>query len=370
MKTYIFASYTDFASGRLTGAHRRFLEYMHYAAQHNHVVFVGTAGSEKVLQSKNITLYEIDSFLPSQKLPQHIAGGYAIYRTLKKHIRTLSYDYAVSFNPVITIAYDCAGLQHIVSLFREDLIGYQRALQSSGKKLLYFQMQERWAAKVSEKIIVQCENDRKNLIARNEKYCKNFARKVYIQINNANASWMKSEFQEHPVCNDIPKILFIGNFSDRRKGHFLLLPAAMRLLNEGYKFELLCVGGGRELEQCAKDCEAFPAIRFPGQVTDMGEYLRQADMMFVPSLIDSCPNTVLEGLNAGIAVYGAATGGIPDLLLEKEYMFDTEEESIYAFLKEILETGRYKEDSVKQRKRKESLCFNWGEKISEIIEMK
>lgn len=366
-KKYLFASYTDFGSGRLTGAHRRFLELLTCVAQSADVEFVGRPAPQ-LDGAAQVTLHPIDPNA-GRRLPKHLAGGFAIYKALRKNKSVLNCDYAVSFSPVTTICYRMAGVKHIVSLFREDLIGYQKALQASSKKIAYFQFQERLAVKASEKIIVQCENDRNNLIARNERYCKNLADKVFIQINNANASWMNTDSATRPDNGLTPKILFIGNFSDRRKGHFFLLPAAMRLLDEGFRFELICVGGGRELELWQKKCENYPAIQFPGQVNNMKEYLVRSDMMLVPSLIDSCPNTVLEGLNAGIAVYGANTGGIPDLLRHDEYLFEPNEQSVYAFMKDVLVNNRYQFDAVRQQARKESLCFDWGDKIKKLIEL-
>lgn len=365
-KKYIFASYTDFGSGKLTGAHRRFLELLTSVAKNADVVFVGRPAPQ-IEALDNVTVYSIDPEA-GKKLPKHLAGGYAIYKSLKQNKKALSCDHAVSFSPVTSICYRMAGVKHIVSLFREDLIGYQRAVLASSKKIAYFQLQERLAVKASERVIVQCVNDRNNLIARNEKSCPGLADKVFIQINNANASWMNTDSVARPDNGDTPKILFIGNFSDRRKGHFFLLPAVMRLLDEGYKLELLCAGGGRELEQWQNKCANYPAIRFLGQVSNMKEYLAQSDMMVVPSLIDSCPNTVLEGLNAGLAVYGAETGGIPDLLEEPGDMFAPDEQSLYAFLKDVLTSGRYKADAVRQQARKEALSFDWGKKMQERIE--
>lgn len=365
-KKYLFASATDFVNGKLTGAHRRFLELISYIAQTEKVAFVGRTNPQ-LENIKNITIYPIDPDIGAN-LPKHVAGGLAIFQVLKKNKDLLECDYAVSFGPPTTICYWLAGVKHIVSLFREDLIGYHKALLASKKRVAYFQLQERIAVKVSEKIIVQCKNDRRNLIERNKRYCQNLADKVFIQINNSNASWMNTDSVKKTEVGNTPKILFIGNFSDRRKGHSMLLPAVMQLQEEGFHFELLCAGDGKELNDWKNTCEKYPAIHFLGHIKNMKEYLVKSDMMIVPSLIDSCPNTVLEGLNAGIAVYGSNTGGIPDLLQDNEYLFEPNEQSIYAFLKSILESNRYLSDSARQQDIKNVLCFDWGEKIKKLIE--
>lgn len=362
---YLFASDTDFNSGKLTGAQRRFMELMQYIASTEEVVFVGRYNAQ-IAETENVTLLPINITV-SKKISKHWASALALTKALKKYHGELKYDYAISFDTIASICYRAIGIKHIISLFREDLIGYREALLASKMKIAYFRLQERIAVKVSDKIIVQCENDKKHLIERNERHCRKLSEKVFIQINNANASWMNTDCMERTA--DIKKItiLFVGNFSDRRKGHFLLLPAAMRLLDEGYEFELLCAGGGKELEHWKNLCKQYSDIHFLGQINKMTQYLQSSDMMVVPSLIDSCPNTVLEGLNAGLAVYGANTGGIPDLLQNEDFLFEANEDALYAFLKNILDSKRYKSDATLQQARKASLSFNWGEKIVKII---
>ena len=367
-KTYLFATDTKYMDGKLTGAHRRFLELVDSVSKTANVILV----SQPIPQLEgrdSITFYPLH-IKHIKFLPKHLEGAFAICKKLREIKSGITYDYVISFGATNTICCQLAGLKHIVSLFREDLVGYQQSLLASKRRIAYFSLQERLAVKASEKIIVQCENDRRSLIARNKKYCKDVDEKVFIQINNANASWMNIERVERAINIENPRILFIGNFSDRRKGHFLLLPAAARLLDEGFKFELLLAGDGAELESCKQQYAAYPEIQFLGRVSNMGEYLQQTDFEVVPSLIDSCPNTVLEGLNAGIAVYGANTGGIPDLLQNNEYLFEPDEDSLYNFLKKVLESKRYIEDAVKQQQRKAELTFDWGTKIRTIIEEK
>lgn len=366
-KQYLFVSETEFNGNRMTGAHRRFLELARAISKTSPVTLI-SYNPPDLAGMDNITHYPLTE-RKNPKLPDHIAGMLVLYNALRRYKSKLDCDYVISFGATNTICCKLAGFKHIVSLFREDLIGYQRAAyQASKKRLAYFQLQEWLAVIASEKIIVQCENDRASLIARNQKYCKNVADKVFIQINNANASWMNTGRIARQVNNGDPRILFIGNFGDPRKGHFLLLPAAARLLDEGYRFELLLAGDGAELERCKQRYANYPSIQFLGRVGNMEQYLQQSDFEVVPSLIDSCPNTVLEGLNAGIAVYGANTGGIPDLLREKEYLFEPDEESLYRFLKGVLESKRYIVDAVKQQQRKTELTFDWGRRIQQIIE--
>lgn len=365
-KRYLMVTETDLSVKCLTGAHRRFLELLMGISRDSQVVVIAPGIPEECMNS-NIILYKF-SRKYRRYFPDHINGMIDLSKKIKKMRNKIDYDFSISFGPTTTICLKKAGYKNITSLFREDLIGYQNVVSKSKLRKQYFLLQERLAVRASDKIIVQCVNDRNSLIERNRKYCGDIESKVYIQINNANASWMKTEAVASKTTEDsIIKILFIGDFSNRRKGHGILLPAVARLLDEENQMELYIAGAGVELELYKEKYRHYPQIHFLGRVTRMEDYLTICDFEVVPSLIDSCPNTVLEGLNAGIAVYGANTGGIPDMLVEKKYMFEPSVDALYLFLRNILDNKCYIMDRVEQEELKERLTFDWSTEILEKI---
>lgn len=362
---YLFATPTNYKNGKLTGAHRRFLELVQEFSKNDTVILI-SGEIPQLEKNNNIIWYKISNH-KNKFIPSHIAGMININKKLKQLKHKVTYDRAVSFGPTITICYKVSGIHSITSLFREDLIGYLKVVNTPKMKLLYYQWQEKIAVKASQKIIVQCKNDKNNLIQRNEKYCKDIKDKVFIQINNANASWMKVPNIRKEKENPIIKILFIGEFSNCRKGHGILLPVIAKLIDEGFSLELFVAGDGLEKDHYVHEYIAYPAIKFLGRVNNLQDYLAQSDFLVVPSLIDSCPNTVLEGLNAGIAVYGANTGGIPDLLQDSTYLFQPNTEELYNFLKQKIYTRQFALDEKNQEKLKKSLTFNWARQIKDII---
>lgn len=365
MKTFLFISPVDFDNANLTGAHRRYLELIDSVSQENKVIFISSSTKifEENINIRLIRLYGKEG----GGLPAHIDGMRRMIHSLMKMKKVISYDYAIAFRPSDVICYKICGYNRVNALFREDLINYLKAINTSNLKIRYFTIQERIAVKYADKIIVQCKNDRLNLILRNRKYCKNLEQKVYIQINNANASWMNNDvLQKAYIDDEITRILFIGEFSDERKGQGLLLPAVARLLDENYKIELYIAGSGKQLNNYKEKYKKYEQIHFCGRLKDISEYFSKCDFEIVPSLIDSCPNTILEGLNSGIAVYGSNTGGIPDLL-EEEYLFEPSSDAIYEFIKNLIQTKRYRSDSEKQIALKDRLTFDWGSRIVNII---
>lgn len=365
MKTFLFISPVDFDNANLTGAHRRYLELINSVSKENKVIFISS--SINIFRDhKNIRLIHLHG-KRSGLFPSHIDGMRRMINSLIKMKKVISYDYAIAFRPSDVICYKICGYRRVNALFREDLVNYLKAINTSNIKIRYFSIQERIAVKYADKIIVQCKNDRLNLILRNKKYCKSLEQKVYIQINNANASWMNNNIlQKVYIDDEITRILFIGEFSDERKGQGLLLPAVTRLLDENYEIELYVAGSGKQLDNYIEKYEKYKQIRFLGRLRDISEYFSKCDFEIVPSLIDSCPNTILEGLNSGIAVYGSNTGGIPDLL-EDEYLFEPTTDAIYKFIKHLIQTKKYRSDSKKQVALKDKLTFDWGSQIIDII---
>ncbi len=365
-KTYLFISSTHFKDNKLTGAHRRFLELVRGIAGTDHVILI----TREIPQLNDINA---ERFLIGErrrkKIPAHINGMIDLCRILYKVKKKITYDYAISFGPCNTICYKWCGYHNVISLFREDLIGYQQALEVSLLKLNYSRWMEKTAVSASKKIIVQCENDKINVIKRNIKYDKEIEKKVFVQINNANASWMKIRYNQCSKIDDGKiRILYIGEFSDKRKGHDILFPAVKRLIDAGLPVELYIAGEGKRLEENIYKYQKYPGFKFLGRVTDMTKYFLFCDFQVVPSLIDSCPNTILEGLNAGIAVYGSKTGGIPDLLIEKRYMFEANTDAIYSFLQKKILTKSFVYDSTEQVVHRERLTFDWTKKIKDIVE--
>ena len=363
---YVFATYVNYKSGKLTGAHKRYLELIEGLAREEKVI-VFSKGIPQLNVNQNIELHDIKETKIDRYIPNHVLSIFQIARTLKKD--KLTNVKAVAFGAANVLGFRLAGIKNIVTLFREDLIEYRKSINTSKIKLIYYYCLERAAVMSSSRIIVQCKADKQRLLERHKSQ-KDINSKIFIQINNANASWMKQEHVHHfDKIDEIKTILFIGHFSNPRKGHGILLPAIAKLIDEGKKIRLIVAGDGDEFTRYKDNYSKYKSIEFLGHVNNINALLEEASFMIVPSLIDSCPNTVLEGLNAGIAVYGSNSGGIPDLLLNNKYLFEPSVEGIYQFVGHVIETEQFVNDALEQQKRKESLCFDWSKKIKALIDM-
>lgn len=80
----------------------------------------------------------------------------------------------------------------------------------------------------------------------------------------------------------------------------------------------LCVAGAGpsrgELEQLVRELGLERLVRFTGYVDDISAAYSAIDTMLLPSLTESCPLSLLEGMACGCRMIASPVGGIPELL--------------------------------------------------------
>jgi glycosyltransferase involved in cell wall biosynthesis len=125
----------------------------------------------------------------------------------------------------------------------------------------------------------------------------------------------------------VRRLVFVGTLSPR-KGLRYLLEAMDILARRGLVgLELDVLGPGdkadwKRHERFLKERGLSGRVRLHGRVDDPFPYIRDADLMVVPSLFDSYPDTTLEALHVGTPVIGSRVGGIPDQLMYDSLLFE------------------------------------------------
>ena len=370
MSTFLFVSGTELDKGCKTGAHRRFVELIQGLSKNNRILLI-SGKIPQLLMNSNITHNEI-VVGKIGRLPHSFSALYHMVKGIKRY-SVEGYDYAISFSRFQTLAYILCGKKNIVTLLREDIIEYQNVIYNQGLKLtlrnFYQYILETIVVMGSKAIIVQCKADYDNLLKRHKVLAKKLEKKLSIQINNI-ASWMCRDEGDEDVskASDITTIAFVGGFNDRRKGHEILFPAVEKLLKDGVKVRLLIAGDGKFLEKEKEKYASYNEFVFLGRVQNMDDMYAQTDFAVVPSLQDSCPNTVLEALAYGVPVYGANAGGIPDLLVNREYLFEPNTDDLYEFLKKNIMMQKFTHDRIQQHDLRQQLQFDWCYEIKTLCE--
>jgi glycosyltransferase involved in cell wall biosynthesis len=149
------------------------------------------------------------------------------------------------------------------------------------------------------------------------------ARTAVIRGDISNARF-RADCANTNRSSSLVHVLFLGALN-RRKGVDYLIDAVGLLRERGYhglKFEI-CGPGDRSQELndrlSRRGLSGMATIR--GRVDEPFRKIAESDLLVVPSLLDSYPNTVLEALHVGTPVIGSRVGGIPDQLAYDELLF-------------------------------------------------
>ena len=193
-------------------------------------------------------------------------------------------------------------------------------------------------------------------------------------INNVNPSWIISNSEQEselpttvPIKSSRFRICFIGGFDDSIKGQDLFLETASELLIQRMDIEFVLIGGGFKLEEY-KQMYTHENIFFTGRLKNPIKVLKTSDLLVVPSWSDSCPNTVLEALYNEIAVIGSKAGGIPEILIDKDSLFDLNKVSLKeSILRFVEDNHALKLLRDRQLKRKKELTFDWAQLMAELV---
>lgn len=118
---------------------------------------------------------------------------------------------------------------------------------------------------------------------------------------------------------DCQVLLYVGNFK-QVKGTDLLPETLMHLCNIRHDILLLMIGGGdleEELRLGFEERGLMKKVHFTGRLPNdqVGEYMKAADLLVVPSRQEGRGIVVIEALSCGLPVVGANVGGIPETLV-------------------------------------------------------
>ncbi len=380
MAEYIFYTNDDFINNPVTGGTRRFRELVTGLLERGHRIHLFIPGHAIFPEHKNLIRYPLRRktarWLPNGLL--NFVGNYRQWR----HIQSMERKRLVLISVPYAIQAVLAGLRGYTLILWEDFPEYRQiGLESRGYPnylirplWLLWRLMERWSLKYSGRIIVQCRYDRDVLLKRHPRLAGFLRRHTLVLPNNVNPSWIRqfdstagSKFQPR-VNSEHWDIGFIGNLDDRRKGLHILLRAFVRLMAESFSGRLHVMGGGRLLPFYQNRYQEDSSIVFYGHVKAPSSMLSQMDLLVVPSLSDSFPNTVMEALYLGIPVLGARKGGIPEMLHYETLLFEPDPNHLYNRLKSLLRPGKFETLHDLCARRRQDLEFDWVGSMEKILQ--
>lgn len=127
---------------------------------------------------------------------------------------------------------------------------------------------------------------------------------------------------EHPDLSGriekqyFPTLIHVGSFSVE-KNHEGLLNIFKKLLTHYPSARLLLLGDGPlrpKIEKKAKEQNIFEKMTFLGYLNNPMDYIRTADVLLLPSLIEGLPGVILEAQYCKTPVVANEVGGIPEVI--------------------------------------------------------
>ena len=376
--SFLFFSTASIYTANPTGGIRRYRELVEYHNKKGDIV-VCSMDDSFLMKSHGINNHiQIKEGCATgwYKLLPPIYRIFVTNRGVISKLNHNGFDKVVVFDIPPTLGLISWGFKNIIMLVRKDLISYE-LVSSKGSILKYCKVAIQWVWELicllkTKKIICQCNFDKDLMKGRHPMLHKLIDKKVFIQINNVNPSWIVSNSTTSEGFIELDqnfkyRVCFIGGFDDARKGQDFFLNTALSILEEKDDFEFILIGGGAKLNHY-KNSYNQKGIVFLGRLDNPLNVLKQCDLLIVPSLADSCPNTVMEALYNDVLVLGSKRGGIPEILKDEESLFDLEvvqlKEKILKIKSEPVYQRMIKE---LQKNRKSQLSFNWAEIITRLI---
>ncbi|HCM25999.1 MAG TPA: hypothetical protein DIC34_05535 [Treponema sp.] len=228
-------------------------------------------------------------------------------------------------------------------------------------ELIRYRAYERSIAKSADAIVFQSEYDRDDFLSRTT-----VRGSVHVIGGNIGEPRFKRDHANANTSQSLSSVLFIGTYGSR-KGLRYLLEAAGILASRGIFLRFVIVGPGEQKERFIRQAEGMglsEAFEFHGRVPDPFPYLSSADLLVVPSVFDSYPDTILEALHAGTPVIASSVGGIPEMLFHEALLFPPMDAAALADRIGLIakDPGQYAKIKSLCASRATSFHFDWAER--------
>lgn len=376
MKTIVM--YTAFCYGKQnpSGGTQRYLELIYGLIEKENIVHLFISKDAELRNNECLFRHDIKRCSVSSFLiPNGLLNFLVNFKTLSS-IRKINYDAIISFDVPCSVQLSLLRLKKLFVFIRQDFIGCRNIRISIGSenliKKIYLDVLKKIEKAVllhAHRIIVQCKYDKDILMKRHNELKCLINSKMLILNNNVNPSWVtikKYVYNKKRANKDI-KLCFIGNLNDPIKGLSILLDSVSILLDEGANLSLYVIGDGQLLDYYRNRYKNRANIKFWGMLKDPLLTINKCDLMVVPSLADSFPNTIMEALYMELPVIGSDIGGIPEMLRYEDLIFSPNVMDLVAKLRDIIDGEKLELYREYSRKIKKELTFDWVERVLALI---
>ncbi len=317
-----------------TGGHKRYLELLEGLAGREEMRVVALMNRAQPLRPAGVEVLELDAESAPAALPKSLSYRAAALAALDRIAAAApKVDWIAVFGETHLAAAEALKRRlgarilysHRSNAVRESLISLaeNRRLPHRLPGILLSLAKSRYyegaASRCADLLVFQSPYDRDDFLSR---VGSARGRSVVVR-GNIGEPRFAAAYADANRSSGVSTVLFIGTFGER-KGIKYFMEAASLLCRAGLDLRFRIVGFGARRahwEEYARKEGIADRVSFLGRLSDPFPVLAEADLLVVPSLFDSYPNTVLEALHAGTPVIASAVGGIPDMLRRDELLF-------------------------------------------------
>jgi glycosyltransferase involved in cell wall biosynthesis len=187
---------------------------------------------------------------------------------------------------------------------------------AAAAKSYSFTLLERYAGRLSDRLITVCEENKKQAIRQKLAAADNIVT-IYSGID---LEQFEVTADRQQVCEALeldpnrPRIGFVGRLAEQ-KAPLDFVAAAKRVLAERPDAQFVIAGDGPLVDQVLAEIRDEPRIRCIGYWREVPELLSVLDVLAVSSLWEGLGRSVTEAMIVGVPVAATAVDGVPELVI-------------------------------------------------------
>ncbi|WP_321421170.1 glycosyltransferase [uncultured Methanobacterium sp.] len=265
------------------------------------------------------------------------------------------------------------GKTRLITCFRADSVSNLKADHRKGNIALtltikFLNLIEKIAVKRSDYVIFLSKKNRDDILKR-----VNYEKDDKIDvIYNGITPRLSSLTSDYKIVRHSDKnvIGYVGAMY-AAKGVSHLIKAFSNVKKVLPDATLVLVGEGLDKErfiELTADLNLEDSVIFTGYQENPFPYIRGFDLMIVPSLSEAFGIVIFEALFVQTPVFGSDKGGIPEVLIYKELLFEVGSPELELKILEFFQNTEAHEKVVKLcNQRKDVFMFDWSRKMINSI---
>lgn len=175
----------------------------------------------------------------------------------------------------------------------------------------------RWQFRMPQHLIVNSE------LALNRAFAKGLKHDKIDMVRNI-VDLPDDSQTEAPACdnNKRLKIVFVGRLNrQKRPEQFVRMASQLRRDLPGVKVTYQIAGDGPlrpDIEKLIAEYDLkHDEMSLLGELSDMKEVYREADILVLTSSCEGTPNVILEAMSYGVPIVATRVGGVPEIVSER-----------------------------------------------------